>query len=597
MTVSNYRFSNTFPYGLTINPTTGLLSGTLPSTLPDTVSFTLLGSAGIVDGSLGGTMTTANLTVNRAQILRNDYDALANSNTVTLRIYKSDNNGATWSIAHSDCNVYASTIATNGSTLYYVPTTSNFLLTSSNGASYTRRIYDDAAATPHVSTILNKPGTTTWWMVGTRATSPSTRGAFLYTSTDDGVTWRSTAVTTGGFTARDGNQDLFSTFWSPYVTGGAALAYKDGVLLLGGNRILRSTDDGLNWATVVGGFTTEVATFSVAHETVWVATGSDAYRTGSTPEDPYNTPTTTIYYSIDAGLSWTAATGGFNVNGYDLQYGRGAWMAIGLNNAVNYRLQVRYSFDGATWTLLSAVPSPAIVLSDTSRPQSLFQLGSLAFDETEWKVIETLATPGATLYSHPYDLPMEIGWTTTDITGSFASLTADTRFASYVEQIIDPGADVTTITFPLPNTGPTFVSPAQSTYVVWQYMPVPPITFTAAGTGIGYFVSALPVGLTWNAATRSVSGAPMRTGTQTFTVYAKNSGLSAFTVTLIVEVPRIIKQQSGAGAYTSLVRQYTEVNAAQNARDSHVLPNESRTLGEFASPYPPSVVTPSNCPC
>jgi hypothetical protein len=128
-------------------------------------------------------------------------------------------------------------------------------------------------------------------------------------------------------------------------------------------------------------------------------------------------------------------------------------------------------------------------------------------------------------------------------------------------------------------------------------MPVPPITFTAVGSGISYFVSALPVGLTWNAETHSVSGAPMRTGTQTFTVYAKNSGLSAFTVTIIVEVPRIIKQQSGAGGYTSLLRQYTEVNAAQNARDSHVLPNESRTLGEFASPYPPSVITPSNCPC
>ena len=141
------------------------------------------------------------------------------------------------------------------------------------------------------------------------------------------------------------------------------------------------------------------------------------------------------------------------------------------------------------------------------------------------------------------------------------------------------------------------MSPAQSTYVVWQYMPIPTITFTAVGSGIVYFVSALPVGLVWDAATRSISGAPMRTGTQTFTVYAKNSGITAFTVTFIVEVPRIVKRQTGAGAYTSLVRQYTEVNAAQAARDTHALPAESRTLGEFASPYPPSVITPSNCPC
>jgi hypothetical protein len=90
----------------------------------------------------------------------------------------------------------------------------------------------------------------------------------------------------------------------------------------------------------------------------------------------------------------------------------------------------------------------------------------------------------------------------------------------------------------------------------------------------------------------------MRTGTQTFTVYAKNSaGLTAFTVTLLVEVPRIIKKQTSAGAYTALVRDYTEVAAAINARDTRVNPVEESALGSFASPYAPDVRTPSNCPC
>jgi hypothetical protein len=89
----------------------------------------------------------------------------------------------------------------------------------------------------------------------------------------------------------------------------------------------------------------------------------------------------------------------------------------------------------------------------------------------------------------------------------------------------------------------------------------------------------------------------MRLGTQTFTVYAKNSGITAFTVTLIVNVPRVIRKQTSAGAYTSLVRDYTEVNAAINARDTRVNPTEEAALGSFASPYAPDVVTPSNCPC
>jgi hypothetical protein len=131
-------------------------------------------------------------------------------------------------------------------------------------------------------------------------------------------------------------------------------------------------------------------------------------------------------------------------------------------------------------------------------------------------------------------------------------------------------------------------------------MPVPTITFRAtdgAGT-INYFVSPLPPGLVWDPIDRTVEGRCVELGTQTFTVYAKSdTGITAFVVTVIVEVPRIIRQQSGAGAYTSLVRQYTTVNAAQNARDTRAFPTQVRGIGEFASPYPPDVITQSNCPC
>ena len=266
----------------------------------------------------------------------------------------------------------------------------------------------------------------------------------------------------------------------------------------------------------------------------------------------------------------------------------------------NYTQDVRYSFDGATWALLTAVPSP--ILESFFPTADLFRLGALAFDETEWKIVRALDDGTVTLYSHPFDLPMEYGWTATDLAASFSSNppTSATRFSSYVAQTIDPGADVTTISFPFPNTGPTFVSPAQSTFILWQYMPVPTITFRAIDGGgtVNYFVSPLPAGLIWDPIDRTVEGRCVDLGTQTFTVYAKSdTGITAFVVTVIVEVPRIIRQQSGAGAYTSLVRQYTTVNAAQNARDTRAFPTQVRGIGEFASPYPPDVITPSNCPC
>jgi hypothetical protein len=318
----------------------------------------------------------------------------------------------------------------------------------------------------------------------------------------------------------------------------------------------------------------------------------------TSPPDPYTSDANTICYSTDTGLTWTFASNTFNMNGYDLVYGNGAWMAIGLHQmpAANLRLQVRYSFDAVNWTVLTSVPSPLI--ESPTRPQSLFQLGPLAFDEQEWKIVTT-QSGNATLYSHAYDLPMEVGWTSADISGSFTSRNDEMRFTSYVAQTIDPGADVTTITFPLPNTGPTFTSPAQSTFLFWHYMPIPPIVFTATGSGsIQYFVSPLPTGLRWTSTTRDVSGACMRTGRQTFTVYAKSgTGITAFPVTLIVDVPRIVKKQGGAGAYTALLRDSTEVNAAQAGRDARALPTQVEGIGQLASPYPPAVVTPSNCPC
>jgi hypothetical protein len=221
---------------------------------------------------------------------------------------------------------------------------------------------------------------------------------------------------------------------------------------------------------------------------------------------------------------------------------------------------------------------------------------TIGFDETDWKLVVPTTDTTVSLFTHSYDTPLLSGWTSENISASFPSSTSNTLFSSYLAQTIDPGADITTITFPLPNTGPIFTSPAQTTFVLWQYMPIPDLTFLAPGA-TAYFISPLPTGLSWNPITHTITGACVDLGRQSFTVYAQNSGLTALDIILIVEVPRIIKQQTGAGAYTSLLRQYTQVNAAQKARDTRAFPTQVSGIGEFASPYPPAVITPSNCPC
>lgn len=594
-TVSNYSFQDPFAYGLGVNSTSGLVSGTLASSLPNSTSFTVVGSAGLVDGSLQGTVTTNNLTVNRAQMIHLP-------TTADLTIYSTDDNGATWSNVYAQSNAVASTVGLNGSNVFLVPTSTGYVLRSTTGASYPTAIPLTLSRSPFLSAIVNKPGTATWWMAGTQSNvGLGTRSVYLFTSTDDGLTWDAgTAVTTGGFTDRAGTPTP-PTSTNPAYLNGVALAYKDGVLLLGGNQILRSTDEGGTWSTVSSGLV-EVADFSVDHETVWIAAGTDTYPSqASTPLLPV-TLGTSLRYSTDFGASWSSVTGDFTMAAFQVRYGAGVWLASGFDrDATTATGTVRVSFDGVNWSTVSSVPSYTYTFGSyaslSNPPVGLFPI---ARDDTEWKVLRAPADGTAGLYTHSDGLPMTSGWTSQTVTSQFSGISSSSRFYSYVAQTIDPGADVTTITFPLPNNGPTFVSPAQSTFVVWQYMPIPTITFSAVGTGpIVYFISSLPVGLTWNSTTESVSGSCMRTGTQTFAVYAKDGlgGITAFQVTLLVEVPRIVKKQSSAGAYTSLVRQYTEVNAAQTARDSRALPDQTTGIGEFASPYPPSVVTPSNCPC
>jgi hypothetical protein len=444
--------------------------------------------------------------------------------------------------------------------------------------------------------IVYDAASSTWWIGGTLL--DTTRSVYVFKSTDDGLTWDAGTLIPG-LQDRSGNISPGSGVYSAYLYGGVDLASRDGILLVGGKQIARSSTGGTAWTTSTSSLI-EVGRFSLEQGTVWLAVGSSLYS--SLNDNTYTADATTIVYSLDQGETWSDAPGGFNMNAYDIVYGNGVWLAYGLDRSGSeFLARIRYSFDGLTWAILTSIPSRTY--GTTIAAFVIGGVGAITYTGSEWRVISPDLTYAdrAIVYTHPADTPIDAGWSTSilfSVPGNVAE-----RLVSYSSQTVDPGPDISIIRFPTGANPPTFISPAQSTYVAWQYMPLPPITFAATGTyPISYFVSSLPVGLTWDPVTRTITGAAVQIGTQTFTVYALedkpgDDAVTAFTVTLIVEVPRIVKQQTGAGAYTSLVRQYTTVNAAQNARDTRAFPTQVRGIGEFASPYPPDVITPSNCPC
>jgi hypothetical protein len=68
-------------------------------------------------------------------------------------------------------------------------------------------------------------------------------------------------------------------------------------------------------------------------------------------------------------------------------------------------------------------------------------------------------------------------------------------------------------------------------------------------------------------------------------------GVAALPITMRTILPTVQKQQTSAGAWTSLVRQYTVVNAAENSINGRALPATEPPLGEFTRPYPPDEVS------
>jgi hypothetical protein len=612
-TVSNFRFSNMdTSYGLAIHPTTGVIGGTPSSDIyyiTNSNVFNVKGSVGLADGQLGVKIITTDY-----YRLRYFAGAVASSN---FKCLYSDLNPYTWQpspglITAADSGGGNDFQIANGVFLTPVASTGGFYR-STNGNDFSNVLGSNVGGYPCISATVNKTGTNIWWGVGVREFGVGDRRAALFTSIDNGATWDvdNAPQLTGPattFLTRDRNTsnisnipDVTDVSTNAYLRAGAAIAYKNNVLLVGGlldrfgeGSVVRSTDYGATWSNISTSFARETAFINTDNSGIWIMTGSDRYESGDSV-DPFTLDTTTIRYSTDQGETWAPATGGFNMNAYNITYASNTWIATGLDccsgDVTTYTPGSRFSTDGSNWSLIQL---PVSNFNGTYRYVPPLPISPYFFDGSWNTIVENEGMAVLTLYTHDIcatTFTNSVNWVGQDVTGQFdiGSRLTYTTSPTYAT----PGTPSSIIEFPSVGTGPLILSPAPS-YLFYQFVPIEPIVFASSIPEALFFVTGLPIGFTYNPVTQTLTGTPSQLGNATFQVTVTNGGtIRTLTVSITVVIPRVVRPQTGAGAYTSLVRQYVEVNAAQNSRDGKVLPGEP--LGEFMAPPAPDNISDVMC--
>lgn len=641
--VSNFVFTSLpITYGMTIGNATGIFGGTLTTSfppdpvLPSNVTFSVQASAGLLTASLPVELNTSNAPRYQwftpiGNRLRRTEATLNSWADIATTAYGDDNvqEGPSFtdlSIRPIDVNTLSIVGVTNTNEVVQSPDGSNF--TSYYIPEIPWPFYDVPGA-PTVSNdlllnigpkvVVRVPGTTTLYGTG-QTTQTGVNLAAFWKSTDDGVTWSSTfpllAPPRGG------------TQWLSNVVGNVdAIAYKSSVLLIGTQAdfllpfptggmsgIIRSTDGGVSWTGVPGGFSSWVFSLNVDADR-WIAAGSDDYFDGAA----YSSPSRTLRYSDDQGASWALVTSGdFNYIGRVVVYGNGVWIAGGEEfvDGIDY-YALRTSTDGLVWTSFS-LPGTKYPITPVFDPIADEILGdtltSVLFDGEDYiVVIQRSRNNGSstsydrTAYTHPADgSSLSSGWTVVPMpTLDFfdAQGQEDGRPAIRMQGRFPVATGLMQPILNFPNqsgNGPVVVSPTERDFVVYQYVPITPIVFSATGVGqVYYFVvsAELPTGITFDPLTGTLSGTSVVLGTVRFEVLIKDSvGVTQLDISITTLLPRVIRQQTSAGAWTSLVRQYTVVNGAQNSVNNRTVPATYPPLGEFTRPYPPDSVDASGNP-
>lgn len=284
----------------------------------------------------------------------------------------------------------------------------------------------------------------------------------------------------------------------------------------------------------------------------------------SVPDGP------TMQYSSD-GITWSNTTNSFTTRtSYIVSSGDAAvgWLAVGFNGTTP---GIKYSSDAIVW-----LDVPVTATSDT--------FGPIRFDGTSWCVMD-----GYTVHTHDAfasTMTSASAWRTTTATNLTGTL-------SFFPETRITGGPATAVLYigETPN-GPTFDSPVEASYLLYQYVVMPPITFHATSTSgdapVYFLTSTPPPGMSWDPTTAVLSGRSVQLGTFTVDVYAQSAiGVSKKTVTFIVSQLQIGQTLPTAAAYTAYQREKVIADAATATVNNHTVSFE---VGPFLLPRPPNRV-------
>ena len=598
--VDQYTLSS--PYGPTIDPITGLISGnwtdSIPpnALLPESGTLVIGCSANNVTDTLTGTFTVNPIIkhVSFAWVGSTFYTYNDVSWTADPKTF----GGSGFDIAIKNSNVNGNFIVATASNVIYRSSTINDFLPITTDQDW-------------CSTLAFKPNFPTWWCSGLRTYDDAIRRAAVIHSENNAQSWDflSLIETRGRYMlTRDSNSNIGNA----YLRGGIALEYSEGVLMAGGLTddsgspvMLRSLDDGLSWDDVSGGaFEKETAYFNFDVSSMWIATGSSGYKSFDYKDvaiPDFTVDTETIKYSTDYGQNWSNATGGFTMFGYDVIYASNTWVALGVDGISNvmssptYRFRLKYSTDGMLWN--NATPF-AVDVSLNPPFIAPMDFGSINYDGSNWNLFRTDGSD-TKLYSSPSISNGASGWAISTVS---SLVTGSNPVVAYTrpQYLRTTGPDNPNINIYLYfdlalGEGPVISSPVERSFLLYQYIPMSIQLVASQVSGNAYFFitgSELPPGLTFNPLTNLITGKPAENRQYSTRVFAQDaSGITLEYFNFTVNVPRVMRKQDGAGAYTSLLKQYTEVLSAQSGRDQRMLPTQLTNLGEFMSPVPSTVVT------
>lgn len=186
------------------------------------------------------------------------------------------------------------------------------------------------------------------------------------------------------------------------------------------------------------------------------------------------------------------------------------------------------------------------------------------------------------------------------LTAVYEGVTATTLIYIVFTSFLDSGSG--SIRIPTELSTLTFSQPTQTSFTLFEYVPYS-ILIQAIGSSsfIYYYTSAIPIGFQFlrdgSGTTATLSGISPTLTNQGIIVYAKTASGYPISISLTLRTitPFFVNPQSGAGAYTALLRNDVLGNAAQNARDNRVFPEVNPLAGPLMAPRAPDVVTPNDC--